>query len=94
MEGRVARDSRSIIVAENSGVIEYVDSTKITVRYDINPNSIEAITSFNDVRRVTYSLIKFHGTNQETCINQKPYVVEGQKIEEGMFLLMDRQLKW
>jgi DNA-directed RNA polymerase subunit beta len=83
MEGRVARDSRTIIVAENSGVIEYVDSTKITVRYDINPNSIEAITSFNDVRRVTYNLIKFHGTNQETCINQKPYVVEGQKIEEG-----------
>ncbi len=56
MEGRVARDSRSIIAAENSGVIEYVDSNKITVRYDINPNSIEAITSFNDVRRVTYNL--------------------------------------
>ena len=46
MEGRVARDSRSIIVAENNGVIEYVDSNKITVRYDINPNSIEAITVF------------------------------------------------
>ena len=57
--------------------------TKITVRYDINPNSIEAITSFDDVRRVTYNLIKFHGTNQETCINQKPYVVEGQKVEKG-----------
>jgi DNA-directed RNA polymerase subunit beta len=83
MEGRVASDSRSIIVAENSGVIEYVDSTRITVRYDINPNSIEAITSFDDVRRVTYTLIKFHGTNQETCINQKPFVVEGQKVEEG-----------
>lgn len=83
MEARVARDSRSIIVAENSGVIEYVDSNKITVRYDINPNSIEAITSFNDVRRVTYNLIKFHGTNQETSINQKPYVVEGQRVEKG-----------
>jgi DNA-directed RNA polymerase subunit beta len=83
MEDKVARDSRSIIVAENSGVIEYVDSTKITVRYDINPNSIEAITSFDDVRRVTYNLIKFHGTNQETCINQKPFVVEGQRVEEG-----------
>ncbi|MFI5237023.1 MAG: DNA-directed RNA polymerase subunit beta, partial [Ignavibacteriales bacterium] len=83
MEGRVARDSRSIIVAENSGVIEYVDSNRITVRYDINPNSIEAITSFDDVRRVTYTLIKFHGTNQETCINQKPFVTEGQKVEEG-----------
>ncbi len=83
MEARVARDSRSIIVAENSGVVEYVDATKIIARYDINPNSIEAITSFNDIRRVTYTLIKFHGTNQETCINQKPFVVEGQKIEEG-----------
>jgi len=83
MEGKAARDSRSIIVAENSGVIESVDSTKISVRYDINPNSIEAITSFDDVRRVTYNLIKFHGTNQETCINQKPYVVEGQKIAKG-----------
>jgi DNA-directed RNA polymerase subunit beta len=83
MESRVARDSRSIIVAENSGVVEYVDSTKIIVRYDINPNSIEAITTFTEVRRVTYNLIKFHGTNQETCINQKPYVVEGQKIAEG-----------
>ena len=83
MEARVARDSRSILVAENSGVIEYVDSNKITVRYDINPNSIEAITSFNDVRRVTYNLIKFHGTNQETSINQKPFIVEGQKLEKG-----------
>ena len=83
MEGRVARDSRTVIVAENSGVVEFVDSTKITVRYDINPNSIEAITSFNDVRRVTYNLIKFHGTNQETCINQKPFVVEGQRLEKG-----------
>lgn len=83
MEAKVARDSRSIIIAENSGVIEYVDSTKITVRYDINPNSIEAITSFNDVRRVTYNLIKFHGTNQETSINQKPFVVEGQRVEKG-----------
>jgi DNA-directed RNA polymerase subunit beta len=83
MEGKAARDSRSILVAENSGVIESVDSTKISVRYDVNPNSIEAITSFDDVRRVTYNLIKFHGTNQETCINQKPYVVEGQKIAKG-----------
>ncbi len=83
MEGRVARDSRSIIVAENSGVIEFVDSTKIIVRYDINPNSIEAITAFNDVRRVTYTLIKFHGTNQETSINQKPFVSEGQRVEKG-----------
>ena len=44
---------------------------------------LKLLQSFNDVRRVTYSLIKFHGTNQETCINQKPYVNEGQKVEAG-----------
>ncbi len=83
MEGKVAHDSRAMLVAENSGVIEYVDADKIIVKYDINPNSIEAITSFNDIRRVTYNLLKFKGTNQETCINQKPVVYEGQKINAG-----------
>ena len=83
MEKKVALDSRAMIIAENSGVIEYVDSDKIIVKYDINPNSIEAITSFNDIRKVTYNLLKFSGTNQETCINQKPVVYEGQKINKG-----------
>ncbi len=83
MEGKVALDSRAMIIAENSGVIEYVDSDKISVKYDINPNSIEAITSFNDIRKVTYNLLKFSGTNQETCINQKPVVYEGQKVNKA-----------
>ncbi len=83
MEKKLASDSRAIIVAEDDGVIEYVDSDKIVVKYDINPNSIEAITSFNDLRRVTYTLIKFHGTNQETCINQRPVVNEGQRVTKG-----------
>jgi len=83
MEKKVAADSRAIIVAEDDGVVEYVDSDKIVVKYDINPNSIEAITSFNDLRRVTYRLIKFHGTNQETCINQRPVVHEGQRVNKG-----------
>ena len=83
MEGKVARDSRSVVLAEDDGVVEYVDSDKITVRYDINPNSVEALTSFEDVRRVTYNLIKFHGTNQETCMTQRPIVKEGDKVTAG-----------
>ena len=83
MEKKLASDSRAIIVAEDDGVIEYVDSDKIVVKYDINPNSIEAITNFNDLRRVTYKLVKFHGTNQETCINQRPVVSEGQRVTKG-----------
>lgn len=83
MEQKVARDSRAMLIAEDSGVVEYVDSEKIIVKYDVNPNSIETLTSFDDVRRVEYKLVKFNGTNQETCINQKTIVVEGQKVEPG-----------
>ncbi len=52
LERKIATDSRAVIVAEDDGIVEYVDADKIVVKYDINPNSIEAITSFNDVRRV------------------------------------------
>jgi DNA-directed RNA polymerase subunit beta len=83
MEAKVARDSRSLILAEDDGVVTYVDSTKVVVKYDINPNSFEALTSFNENREVTYNLLKFQGTNQETCINQKPIVKEGQRLKKG-----------
>ncbi|GAB4292793.1 MAG: DNA-directed RNA polymerase subunit beta [Ignavibacteriaceae bacterium] len=83
MEEKVARDSRSMIVAEDNGVVEYVDANRVIVKYDINPNSVEAMTSFDDVKRVTYNLIKFHGTNQETCVNQIPVVKEGQRLSKG-----------
>ncbi|MDP1993752.1 MAG: DNA-directed RNA polymerase subunit beta, partial [Ignavibacteria bacterium] len=82
-EGKIAVDSRAVILAEDDGFIEFVDSNKITVVYDTDPKSIEAITSFDDVRRETYQLIKFSGTNQETSINQKPIVREGQRVKKG-----------
>jgi DNA-directed RNA polymerase subunit beta len=83
MEGKIANDSRALLLAEDNGVVEYVDANKIIVKYDINPNSFEALTSFNEIREVTYNLTKFHGTNQETCINQVPIVKEGQKLKRG-----------
>lgn len=83
MEAKVARDSRALLLAEDDGVVEYVDSTRVVVKYDINPNSFEALTSFNDVRRIEYKLTKFHGTNQETCVNQRPVVSEGQRVKKG-----------
>ncbi len=86
MEAKVARDSRALLSAEDDGIVEYVDATKIVVKYDINPNSFEALTSFNDVRRVEYKLTKFHGTNQETSVNQRPIVMQGQKVKKNEVL--------
>lgn len=83
MEQKVAEDSRSIIVAEDNGVIEFVDSSSIIVSYEIDLNSNDAIVTFDDNRRVEYKLIKFSGTNQETCFNQKPVVKIGQRVKKG-----------
>ena len=83
MEQKIARDSRSIIVAEDNGIVDYVDSRKIVVKYDVDEDSPDALVSFDDERRVEYNLTKFAGTNQETCFTQKPVVVTGQRVKKG-----------
>ena len=86
MENKLAMDSRSIVIAVDDGEIEFSDARKIIVKYKVNPNSYDSLTSFDDEKRVEYNLTKFGGTNQETCINQKPIVKTGQKIKKGEVL--------
>jgi DNA-directed RNA polymerase subunit beta len=83
LEGRVARDSRTLINAEGNGVVEYVDAQEIKIRYERNDD--ERLVSFDDDIR-TYKLIKFKKTNQSTCINLKPIVKKGQRVEKGQVL--------
>ncbi|MDP3580816.1 MAG: DNA-directed RNA polymerase subunit beta, partial [Ignavibacteria bacterium] len=83
MEAKIARDSRAIVIAADSGVVEYSDAKKIIVKYDVDVNDPETLVSFNDEKRVEYTLTKFSGTNQETCFTQKPIVVTGQKLKKG-----------
>lgn len=83
MEGRIARDSRTLLLAERSGVIEEVSADYIKVRYDDNRNDDERIQLFDYKEVVTYRLLKFFRTNQDTCINQKPIVNKGQRVIKG-----------
>jgi DNA-directed RNA polymerase subunit beta len=83
LEGKVARDSRMLINAEGDGVVEYVDANEIIIRYDRTED--EQLVSFEDNRKV-YKLIKFRRTNQGTCINLKPIVKRGQRVEKGQIL--------
>ena len=83
LEGRVARDSRTLINAEGTGVVEYVDAEEIKIRYERTDN--DRLVSFDDDVK-TYKLIKFKKTNQSTCINLKPIVRTGQKVEKGQVL--------
>jgi DNA-directed RNA polymerase subunit beta len=82
----VARDSRSMITAEADGIVEYVSADKIIVKYNIKEDSEESLLSFEDKRTVEYKLVKFLRTNQDTSINQRPIVREGQRIKKGDIL--------
>ena len=83
LERRVAKDSRILINAEDNGVVEYVDSRKITIKYDRS----DAIRSVSfDPDEVTYNLIKFRKTNQSTTINLKPIVKKGDRVKQGQVL--------
>ncbi len=83
MEYLAAKDSRAIYLAEDDGEIVFADAERIVVQYDYNPDSIQALTNFDDERRVEYRLTKFSGTNQETCFNQRPIVRSGQRVKKG-----------
>jgi DNA-directed RNA polymerase subunit beta len=83
LEHRVAIDSRTLVVAEGDGVIEYVDALKIVVNYDQTES--EALISFDGSLK-TYELIKFRRTNQDTTINLKPIVFKGEKVKKGQAL--------
>ncbi|MFM1914131.1 MAG: DNA-directed polymerase, partial [Bacteroidota bacterium] len=83
LEHRVAIDSRTLVVAEGEGVVEYVDSKKIVINYSQTED--EELTTFNSSVK-TYELIKFRRTNQDTTINLKPIVKKGQKVSKNQAL--------
>ena len=80
LEGRVALDSRSLILAEEDGVVDFVDATKIVMKYDLTDD--QKLTSF-DAENMEYPLVKFRRTNQDTCVNLKPIVLKGQRVKRG-----------
>ena len=80
LERNIAKDARINIVAEGPGIIEYVDADKIIVRYDMTEE--ERYVSF-DPETKTYNLPKYKKTNQGTCIDLKPMVKKGMRVEAG-----------
>ncbi|MFZ5431457.1 MAG: DNA-directed RNA polymerase subunit beta [Bacteroidota bacterium] len=83
LEARAAADSRVLIKAEADGVVEYVDSKQIIVRYDMTDE--DKFVSF-DPEVVTYNLPKYTKTNQGTTVDLKPMVAKGQRIRKGQIL--------
>jgi DNA-directed RNA polymerase subunit beta len=74
-------DSGALILARRAGVVEFVSSDMVTVRYD---QGDESDVDFSEHQNLdVYRLTKFRRSNQDTCLNQRPVVVEGQRLKKG-----------
>ena len=74
MESEAARHSGQVLIADNPGIVSSVTSTEITVTRD-------------DGEIDLYPLLKFVRTNQGTCINQRPIMNKGDRVERGQVLV-------
>ena len=80
IERDVARDSGVCVIAERSGVVDSVDAARIVIRAD------DTEAGINEAPVDIYTLTKFTRSNQNTCINQRPLVREGDAIRAGDIL--------
>jgi DNA-directed RNA polymerase subunit beta len=83
MEGVTARDSGAVILARRNGVVDSVDSQRIIVRVEGEHHPTQLS---REVGSDIYTLIKFKRSNQNTCINQKPVVREGERVVKGQVI--------
>ena len=80
LEGTVARDSGAVVSVRRAGVVDLVDAERIIVRVEAEDSQTGEAKDFGaDI----YQLTKFRRSNQNTCINQKPIVHEGQLVQKG-----------
>jgi DNA-directed RNA polymerase subunit beta len=77
LEGTVGRDSGVTVVGKRDGTVESVDAERIVVRADKQTKDLR------DAGVDIYNLIKYQRSNQNTCINQRPIVVKGERVKSG-----------
>src|SRR5882672_11065440 len=74
IESTVARDSGVCVVARRDGTVDQVDAARIVVRADTKGEALDVMSEVD-----IYNLIKYQRSNQNTCINQKPIVKQGDR---------------
>jgi len=80
MERVTARDSGAVIICKRAGMVDSVDSERIIVRVEGN---VQEGQLSREVGADIYTMTKFKRSNQNTCINQKPIVRQGQRVKKG-----------
>ena len=83
IEKQLAEDSRTQLVAEGDGVVEYVDAATIKILYDRTEE--EEFVSFDSALK-EYRIPKFKRTNQNMTIDLRPICEKGQRVKKGDIL--------
>ena len=78
LEAQAARDSGMVVVSKTDGEVCYVDATRIRVKVD-NPEEGEPA-------EIDYEVQKYHRSNQDTCLNQRPLVYDGDPVVAGQVI--------
>ncbi len=73
LEAQAARDSGMVVLSQTNGVVTYVDANQIRVKTDNGPE-------------ITYTLQKYQRSNQDTCLNQRPIVFVGDRVQAGQVI--------
>ena len=85
LEDKVAQDSGALLLARRSGVVEFVSGEMIAVRFERDPEEV-AVDYSEQPNLDIYRLTKFRRSNQDTCLNQRPIVTDGQKVKKGQVI--------
>ena len=88
MERIVAHDSGAAVVARHAGIVESVDAARIVVKID--EGEVDETGTGVDI----YTLTKFARSNQNTCLNQKPIIRQGDRVKAGDIIADGPSTQW
>ena len=80
MEAQAARDSGMVVVSRTDGIVTHVDAERVKVRVT-GPNGEDVPPG--EPQNLEYILQKYQRSNQDTCLNQRPLVYEGEDVVPG-----------
>ena len=94
LEAQAARDSGMVVVSRTYGIVSHVDAQVVRVRVtdpslessEANGYSQSNLGNDTQYEEIEYQLQKYQRSNQDTCLNQRPLVYEGEEVVPGQVL--------
>ncbi len=87
LEAQAARDSGMVVVSRTYGIVTHVDATIVKVRVTKPPlENTTPTANTEENQEIDYHLQKYQRSNQDTCLNQRPLVYEGEDVVPGQVL--------